>query len=210
MGCRRSSRVCERCVTVSCVSIFLLLLLSVAPRTDRERPSTPPPNHPQDDHPEGFDHQGDHCTQDYHQGDGIQQQGKGWGALGGGTCGERAGAGGAREWGAGGMLREGWGRGAVLFRCLSTPYTQRGTVGVVVSTETTITTHITTAHEGTNRDSEVFFSRTADPLKSSPWGFAMLGCSLITISLVVLKFCACQREGQNRWPPLIAIEQANW
>ena len=47
-----------------------------------------PPNHPQDDHPEGFDHQVDHCTQDYHQGDGIQQQGKGWGVWGGGTCSE--------------------------------------------------------------------------------------------------------------------------
>ena len=76
-------------------------------------------------------------------------------------------------------------------------------MGVVVSTETTITTHITTAHEGTNRDSEVFFSRTADPLKSSPWGFAMLGCSLVTISLVVLNFCACRSEGQNRWPALL-------
>ena len=152
----------------------------------------PTNDHPNTGNPEGFDHQDDHCTHDYHQGDQIQQQGKGWGALGGGTCGERAGAGGAREWGAGDMLRAGWGGGEVLIRPLSTPYTQRGTVGVVVSTETTITTHITTSHEGTNRDSEVFFSRTADPLKSSPWGFAMLGCSLVTISLVVLNFCACR------------------
>ena len=65
-------------------------------------------------------------------------------------------------------------------------------MGVVVSTETTITTHTTTAREGTIRDSNVVFSRTADPLKSTPWGFAMLGCSLVTISLVMLNFGACR------------------
>ena len=173
------------CLFSCCCSCLLLFAL-----TENVR-ALHPPNHPQDDHPEGFDHQDDHCTHDYHQGDQIQQQGKGWGALGGGTCGERAGAGGAREWGAGGMLRVGWGRGEVLFRCLSTPYTQRGTVGVVVSTETTITTHTTTAREGTIRDSNVVFSRTADPLKSTPWGFVVLGCSLVTISLVMLNFGAC-------------------
>ena len=43
---------------------------------------------PRTGHPEGFDHQDDHCTQDYHQGDGIKQQDKGWGVWGGGTCGE--------------------------------------------------------------------------------------------------------------------------
>ena len=102
-------------MTVSCVPIFLSLLLSVAHLTDQNVRALHPPNHPQDDHPEGFDHQGDHCTQDYHQGDGIQQQGKGWGGLGGGTCGERAGAGGAREWGTGDMLRAGWGRGGCCF-----------------------------------------------------------------------------------------------
>ena len=165
------------------------------------RPSHPH-NHPQDNHLDHPDHRcNDCCHQDHHGSSRREQQGWGLGGLVGMGMRRGAGAGGAREWGAGGMLREGWGRGAVLFRCLSTPYTQRGTVGVVVSTETTITTHITTAHEGTNRDSEVFFSRTADPLRSSPWGFAMLGCSLVTISLVVLNFCACRSEGQHRWPP---------
>ena len=67
----------------------------------------PTNDHPNTGHPEGFDHQDDHCTQYYYQGDGIEQQGRGWGVWRGGTCGERAGAGGAREWGAGGILRAG-------------------------------------------------------------------------------------------------------
>ena len=90
----------------------------------------------------------------------------------------------------------------MLFRCLSTPYTHRGTVSAVVSTETTITTHTTTAREGTIRDSNVVFSRTADPLKSTPWGFAMLGCSLVTISLVTLNFGACWGGFQSVLLPL--------
>ena len=85
----------------------------------------PTNDHPNTGHPEGFDHQDDHCTQHYYQGDGIQQQGKGWGVWGRGTRGERAGAGGAREWGAGDMLRAGWGRGEVFFPCLSAPCTDR-------------------------------------------------------------------------------------
>ena len=101
------------------------------------------------------------------------------------------------------MLRAGWGRGEVLIRCLSTPYTHRGTVGVVVSTETTITTHTTTAREGTIRDSDVVCSRTSDPLKLTPWGFAMLGCSLVTISLVTLNFGACWGGFQSVLPPLV-------
>ena len=43
---------------------------------------------PRTGHSEGFDHQDDHCTQDCHPDDGIQQQGKGWGVWGGGTCSE--------------------------------------------------------------------------------------------------------------------------
>ena len=188
----RSPRAWERCVTVSCVPIFLSLLLSVAHLTDQNVRPSHPHYHPQDNHLDHPDHRCNDCCHQDHHGSRREQQGWGLGGLVGMGMRRGAGAGGAREWGAGGMLREGWGRGAVLFRCLSTPYTQRGTVGVVVSTETTITTHTTTAREGTIRDSEVFFSRTADPLKSSPWGFAMLGCSLVTISLVVLNFCACR------------------
>ena len=48
----------------------------------------PTNDHPNTGNPEGFDHQDDHCTQYYYQGDGIEQQGKGWGVWGGGTCGE--------------------------------------------------------------------------------------------------------------------------
>ena len=125
MGCEQSPRAWERCVAVSCVPIFLSLLLSVAHLTDKNVRPSHPHNHPQDNHLDHPDHRCNNCCHQDHHGSRREQQGWGLGGLVGMGMRRGAGAGGAREWGTGDMLRAGWGRGEVFFPCLSAPCTDR-------------------------------------------------------------------------------------